>query len=128
LIDLNQYLFGFILKFSETIERPGYFVRNALTFKILKLDLFTVLQRSVVRSAADANHRNKRASFQSDVQESLRLSDTKQNFVNFQNLLFPLQDAILFLGYGKSQEQDLQLGVLECKVYHNVLLNLNSKS
>jgi hypothetical protein len=37
--------------------------------------------------------------------------------------LFLLHDAILFQGHGKSQAQDLQLGVLECKVYHNVLLN-----
>jgi hypothetical protein len=40
-----------------------------------------------------------------------------------QNLFFPLHDAILFQGYGKSQAQDLQLGVLEFKAYHNVLLN-----
>jgi hypothetical protein len=37
--------------------------------------------------------------------------------------LFPLHDAILFQGHGKSQAQDLQLGVLECKVYHSVLMN-----
>jgi hypothetical protein len=62
----------------ETTERPGYFVGFAdnlgdvLTFKILKNDLVTVLQRIVMRSAADASHRNKRISFKSDVQESLR--------------------------------------------------------
>jgi hypothetical protein len=39
--------------------------------------LVTVLHRSVVRSAADANHRNRRVSFKSDVQESLKLLDTK---------------------------------------------------
>jgi hypothetical protein len=61
--------------FSETTERPGYFVRfadnvgDALTFKILKNDLVTVLHRSVVISAADASHRNKRVSIKSDVQE-----------------------------------------------------------
>jgi hypothetical protein len=44
-----------------------------------------------------------------------------------QNLFFPLHDAILFQGHGKSQAQDLQLGVLECKVYHNVLLNTISQ-
>ena len=42
-----------------------------MTFKILKNDLNTVLHRSVVRFAADANHRNKRVSFKSDVQDSL---------------------------------------------------------
>jgi hypothetical protein len=47
-------------QFTETTERLGYFiglednVGDALTFKILKNDLVTVLHRSVVRSAADA--------------------------------------------------------------------------
>ena len=55
-----------VSKFPETTEKPGYFVGFAdnvgdvMTFKILKNDLNTVLHRSVVRSAADANHRNKR--------------------------------------------------------------------
>jgi hypothetical protein len=44
-----------------------------------------------------------------------------------QNLFFPLHDAILFQAHGKSQAQDLQLGVLECKVYHNVLMNTKSQ-
>jgi hypothetical protein len=56
-------------QFPETTERPGYFVGFAdnvgdvLAFKILKNDLVTVLHRSVVRSAADASHRNRRVSF-----------------------------------------------------------------
>jgi hypothetical protein len=64
---------------------PGYFVGftdnvgDALTFKILKNDLVTVLHRSVVRSAADAIHRNRSVSFKSEVQESLKLLDTKQS-------------------------------------------------
>jgi hypothetical protein len=72
-----------VSKFPENKERPGYFVGfadnlgNALTFKILKNDLVTVLHTSVVRSAADASHRNRRVSFKSDVQESLKLLDTK---------------------------------------------------
>jgi hypothetical protein len=70
--------------FQETTERPGYFVGfadnvgDALTFKILKNDLVTVLHRIIVRSAADANHRNKRVS---GVQESLKLLDNKPSFV-----------------------------------------------
>jgi ABC-type Fe3+-citrate transport system substrate-binding protein len=43
----------------------------------MKNDLVTVLHRSVVRSAADASHRNRRVSFKSEVQESLKLLDTK---------------------------------------------------
>jgi hypothetical protein len=43
----------------------------------LKNDLVTVLHRSVVRSAADASHQNRRVSFKSDLQESLKLLDTK---------------------------------------------------
>jgi hypothetical protein len=158
--------------FPETTERTGYFVGfadnvgDALIFKILKNDLVTVLHRSVLTSAADASHRNRRVSFKSDVQESLELLDTKPSFVckdihhkhksrntnndvsirtrskadytdqligsrtrskmhninvnnlSVQNLFFPLHDAILFQRHEKSQAQDLQLGVLECKVYH----------
>jgi hypothetical protein len=47
----------------------------------LKNDLVTVLHRSVVRSAADTSHRNKRVSFKSDGQESLELLDNKPSFV-----------------------------------------------
>jgi hypothetical protein len=59
-------------EFSESTERPGYFVGfadnvgDALTFKILKNELVTVLHRSVVRLAADSGH-----------QESHKLLDTK---------------------------------------------------
>jgi hypothetical protein len=58
-----------VSQFPETTERHGYFVGladnvgDSLTFKILKNDLVTVLYRSVMRSAADANHRNRRVSF-----------------------------------------------------------------
>jgi hypothetical protein len=54
-----------VSKFQETIERSLYFVGfadnvgDALTFKILKNDLDTLLYRSVVRSTADASHRKK---------------------------------------------------------------------
>jgi hypothetical protein len=160
----------------ETTESPGYFVGfadnvgDALTFKILKNDLVTVLHRSVFRSAADASHWNKivTVTFKSDLQESLKLLDTKPSFIwkesrhmhksrktnhyvsnrsrskadytdqhigsrsrskmhninnlSVQNLFFPLHDEILFQGNRTSQEQDLQLGVVECKVYHNVLM------
>jgi hypothetical protein len=74
-------------RFPESTERSGYFVGfadnvgDALTFKILKNDLVIVLHRSVVRSAADASHRNRKVSFKSDVQESLQISDTKPSFV-----------------------------------------------
>jgi hypothetical protein len=70
-----------VSKFPETTERPGYFVGfaenvgDALTFKILKNDLTTILHRSVVRPAADASHRNKRVLFKPDVQETLNKLD-----------------------------------------------------
>jgi hypothetical protein len=131
----------------------------------------------VVRSAADANHRIKRVSFMSDVQESLQLLDTKPrlafvwkeshhklksrktnndvsnrtsskadytdqnvgsrtwskmhsvnlNNLSVQNLFFLLHDAILFQGHEKSLEQDLQSGILQCQVYHSLLLNTKSQ-
>jgi hypothetical protein len=76
--ELVQYLDP-VSKFPETTERPGYFVGfaenvgDAFTFKILKNELVTILHRSVVRSAADSSHRNRRVSFKSDVQESGKL-------------------------------------------------------
>jgi hypothetical protein len=56
-------------------------IRDALTFKILKNDLVKVVHRSVLRSAEDTNHRSKRVSFKSEVQESLKLLDIKPSFV-----------------------------------------------
>jgi hypothetical protein len=172
-----------VSKFPETTERPGYFVGfadnvgDALTFKILKNDLVTVLHRSVVGSVADASHRNRRISFKPDLQESLKILNTKPslsfvwkdshhkhksrkinsdmsnrtrskadytdqhigsrtrskmhninvNNLSVQNRFFSLHEAILFQGHGKSQAQDLQLGVAECKVYHSVLMNTKSQ-
>jgi hypothetical protein len=56
-----------------------------------------------------------------------KMHNINTNNLSVQNHLFPLNDAILFQGHGKSQAQDLQLGVVECKVYHNVLLNTKSQ-
>jgi hypothetical protein len=70
-------------QYPETKERPGYFVgfaynlRDALTFKILNNDLVTDLHRSVVKSAADASHQDKKVSFKSDVQELFKILNTK---------------------------------------------------
>jgi hypothetical protein len=49
------------------------------------------------------------------------------NNLSTQNLFFPLHDVILFQGHGKSRSQDFQLGVVECKFYHNVLMNTKSQ-
>jgi hypothetical protein len=74
-------------RFPETTKRPGYFVGfgdhvgDALTFKIMKNDLVTVLHRSVVRSAADASHWNRRVSFKFDVQEALKFLDNKPSLL-----------------------------------------------
>jgi hypothetical protein len=74
-----------VAKFPETTEKPGFYVGfadnvgDALTFKILKNYLRTVLHRSVIRSAADPTHRNKRVTFKSDVEETLDKLDTIPN-------------------------------------------------
>jgi hypothetical protein len=47
----------------------------------------------------------------------------KVNNSTVQNLFSPLHDEILFQGNVKFQAQDLQLGVLECKIYHNFFMN-----
>jgi hypothetical protein len=49
------------------------------------------------------------------------------NILNVQNLLFPLHGEVLFQGHRESQAQDLQLGLLEYKVYHNIILNTKSQ-
>jgi hypothetical protein len=49
-------------------------VKDALIFKILKNYLITVIDRSVVRLATDASHRNKRVTFESDLQETIKPS------------------------------------------------------
>jgi hypothetical protein len=56
-----------------------------------------------------------------------KMHNINVNNLSVQTLFFPLHDTILFQGHGKSQEQDLQLGVLECKVYYNILLNAKSQ-
>jgi hypothetical protein len=50
-----------------------------------------------------------------------KMHNINVNKLSVQNLLFPLHDAISF------QAQDLQLGVVECKVYHNVFMNTKSQ-
>jgi hypothetical protein len=54
------------------------------------------------------------------------MQNVNVNNLSVQNLFFPLYDAILFQRHGKPQAQDLQLGVVECKVYHNVLMKTKS--
>jgi hypothetical protein len=74
-------------QFSENTESQGYFVGFAnnigyeLKFMIMKNDFVILLHRGVVRSAADASHRNKKMLFMSDEQESLILLETKPSFV-----------------------------------------------
>jgi hypothetical protein len=42
-----------------------------------------------------------------------KIHNINANNLSVQNIFFPLHDAILFQAHGKSQTQDLQLGVLE---------------
>jgi hypothetical protein len=56
-----------------------------------------------------------------------KMHNINVNNLSVQNLLFNLHYSILFQGHGKSKAQDLQLGVLGCKVYHNVLMNTESQ-
>jgi hypothetical protein len=70
------------------------------------------------RSKADYTNQHIRSRTWSKMHNMFNLS--------IQNLFFPLKDTILFLEYGRSQAQDLQPGVLGCKIYHNFLLNTKS--
>jgi hypothetical protein len=56
-----------------------------------------------------------------------KMHSVNLNTLSIQNLFFPLNDSILFQGHGKFQAQGLESGVLQCKVYHNVLLNTQSQ-
>jgi hypothetical protein len=56
-----------------------------------------------------------------------KMHNVNVNNLSVQNLFFHLNYATLFQGYGKSQAQDLQLGVSECKVYHNLFLDTKSQ-
>jgi hypothetical protein len=56
-----------------------------------------------------------------------KMHNVNINNLRFQHVSFSLHNAILFQGHGKSQAQHLQLGVVECKVYHNVFMNTKSQ-
>jgi hypothetical protein len=57
-----------------------------------------------------------------------KIHNVNVNNLIVQNLFFPLHDAALFQEHAKSQAQDLQLGVLECKLYHDFSLNTKSQN
>jgi hypothetical protein len=77
-----------VSKFPEATERSGHFVGfadnvgDSIALKILKNDLITVLHRSAVRSAPDANHLNKRVTFKIDVQLKLDQLDNDTGNTN----------------------------------------------
>ena len=52
-----------------------------MIFKILKIDLSSVLHRSVVRSSADVAHWNKHVTFKSDIQEALDKLDARPSAI-----------------------------------------------
>ena len=76
-------------KFPASKEKPGFFVGfadcvgDALTFKILLDDMQTVLHRSVVRSANDPKHRNRRVKFHDEVEEEMNKQDQETGFAQF---------------------------------------------
>ena len=75
------------VKFPESQEQPGFFigfgenVGDALTFKVLKTDLKTVIHRSVVRPAAEIKKRNRRVSFTPEVNQALDLAKLSKNLL-----------------------------------------------
>ena len=60
---------------------------------------------------------------------AVRTRSKSQNKCNLivQGALFPLHDVVYFKGHAGFNDEKLQLGVLECKVYHNVLMKSNSQ-
>ena len=71
------YYYANEITYPESKEEPGYFVgfamntRDALTFRILKTDIRTVITKSVVRSAEDIIRRNRRVNFNKETQKKL---------------------------------------------------------
>ena len=82
------------VRFPETKEKHGYFVGfaensgDALTYKILKDDMKTVLVRSVVRPANTIKDRNRRVTFNDNVEEIL---DNLDENYQHQNIILPLE-------------------------------------
>ena len=74
-------------KFPHTKELPGHFIGiakntgDALTFKILCEDGRTIIERSVVRSAIDPKHCNRRVKFEDDIEEKLESLEVINPFV-----------------------------------------------
>jgi hypothetical protein len=67
------------------------------------------------RTNNDVSNRTRSKADYTDQHIGIRTRSKMHNINNLsvQNLFFPLDDAILFQAHGKSQAQDLQLGVLE---------------
>ena len=85
-------------RFPESQEQPGFFigfgenVGDALTFKVLKTDLKTVIYRSVVRPAAEIKKRNRRVNFTPEVDREMDLRDPEAA-INNQDLPAGLRRA-----------------------------------
>jgi hypothetical protein len=101
---------------------------------------FELLDTKPSNVRKDSHHKHKSRKTNNDVSNKADYTDqhigsrtrSKMHNINVnnlsvQNLFFPMHDAISFQGHGKSQAQDLQIGVLECKVNHNVSLNPKSQ-
>jgi hypothetical protein len=95
----SDLYFDTVSKFSETIEKPEYFVGftddvgDALTFKILKNDLIT--HRNAVQSAAGTNHRNKQVAFKLDVHNIINRLDVKLSPITRNNHIKQKKDLLM---------------------------------
>jgi hypothetical protein len=94
------------------------------------------LNTIVMKNANDINQLNKDSFYsealpaKADYENSspyFKIHNVSVTYLRNQKLFFPFHDIILYQGHRKSQAQDLQLGILECKVYHNLLLNTKSQ-
>jgi hypothetical protein len=81
----------------------------------------------VVTSAADADHRNRRVSFKSDVQESLKLLDTKPSFVwkdsHHKHKPTKTNNDVSNRTRSKADYTDLHIGSRTRSKMHNVNVN-----
>jgi hypothetical protein len=84
----------------------------------------------VVRSAADASHRNRRVSFKSDVQESLKLLDTNPNLVwkdiHDKHTSRKTNNDVSNRTMSKEDYKDQHIGIRTRSKMHNINVNILS--
>ena len=76
----------------------------------------------IINDDVSARTRSKAIQLDQNIGVSTRSKLQRTYKLNVQTLLFPLHDVIPLSNHGKFNNEDLQLGVKECKTYHDGLM------